>query len=119
MPCRCDGYEPDPRDLLRNATKREDALTEMLCSTCRHLESQGYDFDLNPQLSKWWDSHKKEDALRQQKELEEARIRHQKELERLRIQEEVTRLLTIPIANLTRNEKKFLVEHGGFSFPKS
>jgi hypothetical protein len=34
----------------------------LLCSACRVLARLGYDFEENPALSRWWDTHKKKDA---------------------------------------------------------
>lgn len=45
-----------------------EAMKEMLCSTCRVLERLEYDFDENPELSKWWDKHKKEDEKKAREE---------------------------------------------------
>jgi len=66
MPCRhdisncVDGYLVQHR-----AQEKNDTLSEMLCSACRVLEAQKFDFDLNPMLSKWWDAHKREDARKE------------------------------------------------------
>lgn len=45
-----------------------EAMKEMLCSACRVLERLEYDFDENPELSKWWDGHKKEDERKAKEE---------------------------------------------------
>lgn len=40
----------------------------LLCSACRALEDFKFDFDKNPELSRWWDKHKQEYAERERKE---------------------------------------------------
>jgi len=55
----------------------------------------------NPQLSKWWDAHKKEDEKRQ---AAEAKI--QREIEQCKI------LNNKSLASLTKDEKSLLSKHG-------
>lgn len=99
MPCRCDdgpSFDETPR--LKNQIDR---LEEMLCSTCRVLEEQKFDFDKNPQLSKWWDKHKKEDEKRLAKE---ARAKLRRDLAKA--------LLKKPLEELTNEDRKLLREEG-------
>lgn len=76
-------------------------LTALLCSTCRALASTQYDFDLNPELSRWWDTHKQEDDTR---EKTEARARLRQELAR-----ELSRK---PVKDLTADDRDILKEQG-------
>ena len=69
MPCRgsfedqlADGFYAEP-ELER--------VRILLCSACRALRDKEYDFGLNPALDKWWDEHKKQDAIREAKEIKE------------------------------------------------
>lgn len=47
------------------AARVRNELEPLLCSACRALEGFGFDFDLNPALSVWWDKHKKDDEARE------------------------------------------------------
>lgn len=100
MPCY-GGPDEDDSSCL-NETRKELGETEaLLCSACRELESQNYDFDKNPQLSRWWDKHKKEDQKRQLKESKE-RIE----------QSRIIDLSNKPFGDLTKEDKKFLKSKG-------
>jgi len=77
-------------------------MVTMLCSACRALEKQGFDFDLNPRLSEWWSEHKKEDEAREIREI-------QKKLQR----DKAKRIAkTKNIADLTKAEKSLLRKFG-------
>ena len=100
MPCIC--YYPEENvDYTKKYENLTSSLEEMLCSACRVLEKGKYDFDENPQLSKWWDAHKKEDEKRQ---AAEAKI--QREIEQCKI------LNNKSLASLTKDEKSLLSKHG-------
>jgi hypothetical protein len=43
-------------------------MKKLLCSACRALERDNFDFAINPPLDKWWNNHKKEDLERQEYE---------------------------------------------------
>lgn len=66
MPC---AYDESTEEIAERQRKRDQALVKeetkkyeaLLCSACRELESQGYDFDKNPALSIWWHEHKMAD----------------------------------------------------------
>lgn len=73
----------------------------LLCSACRALEDFKFDFDKNPELSRWWDKHKQEDAERERKE-NAARLE----------KEAVDVLLRKPLAELTKEDKKLLRKNG-------
>jgi hypothetical protein len=96
VPCTDGG--PSPRDTIREENSRLDVL---LCSACRALERLGYDFDENPELSRWWDQHKREDEAREQVE---TRKRLRKSLAK--------ELANIPVSHLTKEERQILREEG-------
>lgn len=73
----------------------------LLCSACRSLEERGFDFDTNPELSRWWDAHKKADAERERKE----------QAKRLEL-EAVDAALAKSFKDLTDSDKKLLRKHG-------
>jgi hypothetical protein len=101
MPCSDGGvpYSPSKEELAERAfIKRAHG---MLCSACRALESFGYDFDLNPELSDWWAKHKAEDEERQRKE----------QAKRLEL-ERVNEVIKKPFKDLTADEKNLLKKHG-------
>lgn len=100
MPCQSG---PSYDDVERDRKRASDAL---LCSACRSLEQLGFDFDTNPELSRFWADHKVRDA---------DRIR--KENEKRLIQEQVDVLLAKSIKELTEQDRAFLNRHGGYSFP--
>lgn len=68
MPCTDGGvpYPPSPQEIERNEFMKR--AEPMLCSACRALEHMGFDFDTNPELSKWWAKHKAADAARAEAE---------------------------------------------------
>lgn len=108
MPCS-DG-RPCFQELMRRSQviseiskleKKRDELTEMLCSTCRVLERVKFDFDENPQLSKWWDKHKREDEKREAEEIKK-RLEKQMALE----------LTKKSLSELTIADKKLLKRFG-------
>ena len=88
-------------DKLRNDLASKEAL---ICSACRALEEFGFDFDLNPELSVWWDKHKQDDAQREKKR-DAARLR----------KERAAILATKPFSELTEAEKKILKVEGYFN----
>lgn len=100
MPCS-DNWDTCPRSEDSSLRKENNELNEMLCSTCRVLEKDGFDFDTNPLLSRWWDNHKKEDAAK-----EVVRIRKQKR------HEMAMEVAKKPFAILTKEDKKLLREVG-------
>lgn len=104
MPCTDGGvpYPPSPKEIAhKKFIKRAEP---MLCSACRALERLGYDFDENPELSEWWDKHKKEDALR---EAAERKAAEKEEWER-RV---ITDALRKPISKLTKEEIALFKKH--------
>jgi len=94
MPCR-DGRDDWPNRtqeatisrLSQELKKAKDDYTKMLCSACRALEAQDFDFGTNPLLDDWWAAHKAEDQARVEAELraESARaakaIRHKQAIQ--------------------------------------
>ncbi len=101
MPCSDGGvpYPPSKEELAERAfIKRGPGL---LCSACRALDSFGYDFDLNPELSDWWAKHKAEDEERERKE----------QAKRLEL-ERVNEVIKKPFKDLTADEKNLLNKHG-------
>ena len=102
MPCSDAGW-PSSYSQDASLRKENDTLEELLCSTCRVLEKDGFDFDTNPLLSRWWDKHKKEDQAK-----EAARIRKQKR------HEMALEVAKKPFAILTAEDKKLLKEVGMF-----
>lgn len=101
MPCSDGGipYPPSREEIIaRNFAKRAEP---MLCSACRVLERLGYDFDENPELSEWWDAHKKADEARLAKEAkEQARESWERRI--------VNEALRKKFADLTNEEKGLL-----------
>ena len=73
----------------------------LLCSACRSLEDFQFDFDKNPELSRWWDNHKKEDAERERKE----------QAKRIEL-EWVNEILQKPFKSLTDDDKVLLKRYG-------
>lgn len=102
MPCS-DNREPEP--IVITDTRQVRKLESMLCSACRVLEKQGFDFDENPRLSEWWAKHQREDEKAKEK-TERARIRKQKR------KELVATLLKMTIHDLTPDDRKILKEEG-------
>lgn len=104
MPCSDGGvpYPPTPREIA--ATKFAKRAEPMLCSACRALERLGYDFDENPELSEWWDKHKKEDAARVAREKQE---QEREAWERKLIKEALDK----KFSDLSAEEKKLLRKH--------
>lgn len=108
MPCRDYDYPQTVEKTVENPeTKRQLARVEaLLCSTCRTLEQlvdRGveFDFDTNPDLSKWWAAHKAEDNDRIVAE------------KRKRLEFEKTKLIADkPFKNLTAEDKRLLKKHG-------
>ena len=100
MPC-IGGPSWDTQQQLHVLLER---MEPMLCSACRALERLGYDFEENPELSQWWDKHKKEDARRQAAERKAA----EKEAWERRV---IAAALLKPIGELTKEEKTLLKKH--------
>jgi hypothetical protein len=104
MPCR-DGGEMfnDQTQTVENpkTLKQLKRMRSLLCSACRALELNKFDFDLNPELSEWWDDHKKEDA-----KLEKANLK-----KRL-LKERIAEIVLKPFAKLTDEERRILKENG-------
>ncbi len=96
MPCS-DGLAYE-RDIQESVSRDNKKLASLLCSTCRALEKEDYDFDLNPRLSEWWAEHKKEDEERERKALK-VKLEKQKAFELAR---------TKKIVDLTQQEKNLL-----------
>jgi hypothetical protein len=77
MPCR-DGadvsYNAVDQSELESLRKKNKKLEILLCSVCRQLAADNYDFGRNPSLDQWWDKHKKQDetakllAMREEQE---------------------------------------------------
>lgn len=91
MPCTYDESPEEIRerqerhenDLMAQAIERAEKQiwAPLLCSASRALERLGYDFDENPQLSAWWDKHKKEDLQRskaEERQAQKERLRHER-----------------------------------------
>ena len=75
MPCRDAGgpskaeLDKNKKDvMLKNAQKRVELLESLLCSSCRALHHNKFDFSLNPRLDEWWSKHKEEDLNREEAE---------------------------------------------------
>jgi len=96
MPC----HDPDYDQIKKNEqillSKYRKAQSE-LSIVCHELEKIGYDFDLNPQLSRWWDKRKKEELKRQEAEAK-------KRLEKKLCEE----LLQKPLNSLSSSDKELL-----------
>lgn len=105
MPCSDGGYgrEQDSNELRR--LRKFERMEPLLCSACRVLERTGFDFDENPELSEFWDKHKKEDDARVARERTVAERKKYKE----RIAAEAQRK---PVCDLTKEEKAILKELG-------
>jgi hypothetical protein len=100
MPCSDGGvpYGPTPEEVANAKFGRR--APSLLCSACRALEQFGFDFDTNPELSEWWDKHKKEDAERERKE----------NARRLEL-EAVSEILRKQFNKLTDEDKRLLKKH--------
>ena len=98
MPCYTDP-SPTREEALSASLETTKAL---LCSTCKALEQQGYDFGLNPELDRWWDRHKKENAARVAKEAKE----------KLRMDNAIELSMQKPLGAMTADEKKLLRDAG-------
>lgn len=107
MPCIGGPTWEQERDERKAKERKERELARMeplLCSACRGLERLGYDFDENPELSEWWDKHKKADAARAEAE--------RKALEKAEWERKVIKdALDKPIGTLTKEEKDLLKKH--------
>lgn len=103
MPCNDGGipYPPTKEEIAREQFNKR--APSMLCSACRALDLLGYDFDLNPELSEWWDKHKKEDDRKEQ-------ARRKAEWQK-RVAEEASQK---SIKDLTPEEKSLLAKLGYF-----
>lgn len=103
MPCSDGGWPSPSRTEVENTSLRSEnqQLEEMLCSACRVLEKNQFEFDLNPLLSRWWDHHKKED---QKKEAAEIRKAKRREL--------ALETAKKSVKDLTAEDKKLLKEFG-------
>lgn len=104
MPCNDGGWPSESQSQslkIKQLSRSNRELEALLCSTCRVLETQGYDFDLNPALSTWWDQHKKEDIARQEKELR-AKL----------LKEEAMEIAKKPFIELTAQDRKKLRDQG-------
>lgn len=79
----------------------------MLCSVCRTLEAQGFDFHTNPMLDEWWVEHQKQDLKRQEAEIaaKEARLARN-----LRRQRAIEIAETKKLFELSNADKKLLRE---------
>ena len=105
MPCT---YEESSAEIAARQKSHDNEIRKdeaakweaLLCSACRSLEHVEFDFDVNPELSRWWDKHKKEDAARERKE----------NAERLEM-EAVDAALAKPFKDLDDDEKKLLRKH--------
>lgn len=110
MPCSDGGYTREQEIERERAAEKERRMKEasrrvdLLCSACRALERMGYDFDENPELSRWWAGHKKEDAAR----LAAEEAKAQREAYQRRV---IEAALAKPIGELTEEEKKLLRQH--------
>jgi len=99
MPCNDGGWPLSDYSTDSRTIRENNELTEMLCSTCRVLETQGFDFDLNPLLSRWWDAHKKEDERKEALRIMKAKRR-----------EMAIEISKKSVADLTEEDKKMLRE---------
>ena len=108
MPCIVEPSYDERNQYDRDRRIREEAVAKnevLLCSACRVLERLNFDFEENPELSRWWDAHKKADAHRL-KEEEKARLAADLELKRL------TDVLAKPTGTLKPDDWKLLRKHG-------
>ena len=102
MPCRTDPIPPTSFEIEAKKNREFRQMAEpLLCSACRALENLGFDFDLNPELSRWWDNHKKEDEARIQAEAKK-KFREKRALQ----------LVELPVLSLTDDDIKLLREEG-------
>lgn len=107
MPCR---YDPSPEEIremenekVKNIVapyvKKLDALTKLLCSTCKYLEDllgcelKNSALKPPPTLITWWNGHQKGDEERSKIEDEKKRLK---------------RLTKTALAKLTKEEKEVL-----------
>ena len=103
MPCiGGPSWEDTQREQREAAAQKR--MEPMLCSAGRTLERLGYDFEENPELSQWWDKHKKEDAKREEAERKAA---EKAAWERKVIKEALDK----PIGELSKEEKALLKKH--------
>lgn len=96
MPCQDPDYgliKKNAEQLYSRLRKAESELTII----CHELEKTGYDFDLNPHLSHWWDDRKKA-------EFERLEALAKKQLEKKLCEE----LFQKPLSSLSDNDKKLL-----------
>jgi hypothetical protein len=59
MPCSDGGPPPSTYNNTEKLSKELEQIEVLLCSACRALANENFDFDINPQLSQWWDQHLK------------------------------------------------------------
>lgn len=78
-----------------------------MCSASRSLERLGYDFAENPELDRWWDSHKAKDEERRRDE------DRKREAERLK-QEQLDAIMKKPFCDITKQELRLLKQSGAF-----
>ena len=104
MPCRDDreGCVPSVREVENPETKKKLGKTEaLLCSACRVLEKNKFEFELNPALDNWWAVHKAEDErVAKEKAIKLAKERFERE----RLDE----VLEKTFRELTDEDKKLL-----------
>lgn len=101
MPCIDDGWSRGTSAAELEEARKKARMEPMLCSACRTLDRLGFNFDENPELSKWWDNHKTADFLREKEEV-------RKRLEA----EQVMVIAKKPFNKLTDADKKLLKKHG-------
>ncbi len=112
MGCRNDymwGSESSASDAeLKEAKRKLDQVTRLLCGLCKHLESEEkaevIDKVENGELLSWWKKHKKFDAKREAEEAEEKRKKEEKKREKAR----KDALKASAIAKLSKAERKAL-----------
>lgn len=100
MPCRVD---PSPEEERRGFERRASAfMAPLLCGACRALARLGYDFDENPELSRWWAAHQAEDKRREDAELaKRLRTEHARHLAK-----------TLTVADMTDDQRALLRAEG-------
>ena len=106
MPCRDDYPVSSVREVENPKTKKKLDKTEaLLCSVCRVLEKNKFEFELNPELDNWWAAHKAEDErVAEEKAIKLAKERFEKE--RLaEVMEKAFRDLTLEDKKLLRKFK--------------
>lgn len=96
MPCQDPDYGLINKNVEQLYSKLRKAQSE-LTIICHELEKTGYDFELNPQLSRWWDDRKKA-------ELERLEAEAKKQLEKELCKE----LFQKPLSSLSDNDKNLL-----------